>query len=51
MLQRKQVNLIQHKVELSISLLHLVPFQQTEVGTAKQMVLDMECTKSSLFPQ
>ena len=31
--------LIEYKVELGICLLHLVPFQQTEVCTSQQMVL------------
>lgn len=31
--------LIEYEVELSVSLVHLVSFQQTETGSAQQMVL------------
>lgn len=44
--------LIEDEVELSISLIHLVSFQQTETGSSQQMVLRNLYTsnKTSLEP-
>lgn len=43
--------LIEYEVELSVSLVHLISFQQTETGSAQQMVLRKPGAKEVYDPE